>query len=1648
MIDVSDFDYIKIGLASTKDIQSWSSGEVTKPETINYRTLKPEKDGLFCERIFGPTRDWECYCGKYKRVRYKGIICERCGVEVTRQKVRRERMGHIDLAAPVSHIWFFKGVPSRIGYLLDIAPKDLEKVLYFAAHICTHVDEEARAADLSELERKIVAERDELEAEREEEVGRVGERLMRRRKYIATGSEDGFDDDDEYWARMLNAWAEEQGFNLAEDRQAAGGLLAEVATQMEAMDKKRTADTIHRLAVREDRNLTPKEIDAVAAVAADAVKILKEEINRVREGKGAQKSAGRRALEAAAAFLAGDDSGKGADVLAEKLTGSTRTRKELDKARGLGNGLLADIIRLAPDSTARQLDVKELANDLCLKASGKMTREDHRRIEEWTAKVTEMLKDAEQRKKDGHELYDERLEMLDLAWQKFQDIKPKEVIGDEKVARELKDRFASSWGFGEYIGLGMGAEAVRDLLSREDIPQLVEELKEQIATGKGQKQQRAIKRLKVVAAFHKSEQRPDWMILEVIPVIPPELRPMVQLDGGRFATSDLNDLYRRVINRNNRLKRLLDLGAPGIIVNNEKRMLQEAVDALFDNGRRGRAVTGPGNRPLKSLSDMLKGKQGRFRQNLLGKRVDYSGRSVIVAGPQLKLHQCGLPKLMALELFKPFIMSRLVERKAVPNIKAAKRMVETMEGDVWDVLEEVITEHPILLNRAPTLHRLGIQAFEPVLIDGKAIQVHPLVCHAFNADFDGDQMAVHVPLSVEAQAECRLLMLSAHNILSPANGRPLATPSQDMVIGLYYMTYASFDSHALQAKLDAGGSSKDVGSHGTFGTAEEVQIALDHKRIPLQGAIILRGESGVRKVTTAGRAILNYELRIALQEQLGRELDEDDVEEVTTALTKREITDFVTTLVDRHGPSEVAMVLDTIKDLGFKYATQSGVSISKNDIVTPPEKQSIIDDCEKRVEKAQIQYDDGLVTEHERHRKVVQLWNEATEAVGEKVKDTFWEMNPVYMMANSGARGSFKQIRQLAGMRGLMANPKGEIIERPIKANFMEGLNVLEYFISTHGARKGLADTALRTADSGYLTRRLVDVSQDVIVREEDCGTDRFVEVPAFMDRRPVYEVRHGAIVRRSAVLDVRPSDQLAGRVLAQDVKIGGGDTLPAGTPISRSFAMELFEENQRHVLSVLEQVDADLAAAGKQPDPIALAKTVGLKDLAEVFKRESKGEDPYFTLEAVDDMKNPEKFLRRLEEEGYPSKPHADRDAEEIRILQLRTLVWALNEKIDSECTVPVRSVLTCDAKIGVCAACYGVSPATGSRSEVGDAVGIIAAQSIGEPGTQLTMRTFHTGGVAGSDITHGLPRVVELFEARNPKMPGAVAHVDGRVIRRAKLTGQFVFVLPLRDDIEVREVKGEGTVIFYRGERMTRTLHEWLTKGIPYSRSAEEIVEDGQIVVRGQQVVKGALSPPDLMASGLDRATRYLTEEVQRVYRDQGVEINDKHIEVIARQMTRRVLVDFPGDTHYLPGQYVEVSEFVAARKALEKKKLKAKKTEVPTGDQQVLGITKASLATESFLSAASFQETTKVLTDAAIEGKIDNLLGLKENVIIGKLIPASTGLKEYCNIEIEPREPWSPDIIGTAWFEDDLGTTGEEIEPMIGLEERLDGDGGLRT
>ncbi len=934
MIDINNFDAIEIGLASSKKIRSWSWGEVTKPETINYRTLKPEKDGLFCERIFGPTKDWECYCGKYKRVRYKGIVCERCGVEVTRSKVRRERMGHVDLAAPVSHIWFFKGVPSRIGYLIDMAPKELEKVLYFAASMITWVDVEARDKDLGELEKEVKKVTDSYEAERQKRTQELSESLERRVKYLEDGSQTKFDDDDHIWADSL------------------------------------------------------------------------------------------------------------------KLTA-------------------AQLRKLKDDERAKM--IKELRKTFDAEIS------------------------------DTEAYIDEAIERMAEVWKIFTEMKPKDVVNDETVFRELKDRFGSPFGWGEYFRGSMGAEAVRDLLEQVDLAADCEELEQIINSSKGQKQARAVKRLKVASAFLNSENKPDWMILDSVPVIPPELRPMVQLDGGRFATSDLNDLYRRVINRNNRLKRLLDLGAPEIIVNNEKRMLQEAVDALFDNGRRGRPVTGPGNRPLKSLSDMLKGKQGRFRQNLLGKRVDYSGRSVIVSGPSLRLHQCGLPKLMALELFKPFIMAQLVERKAVQNIKAAKKMVESMIPEVWDVLEEVIHEHPVLLNRAPTLHRLGIQAFEPVLVEGKAIQVHPLVCHAFNADFDGDQMAVHVPLSAEAQAEARILMLSANNILSPAHGAPLATPTQDMVLGIYYLTYGP-DEEEL-AKIDAELKAGKAGGNGSgpsvkvFRSAQEAELVYENGGCKLHDQAEYRRAGHEHFLTTVGRIIFNEKIERALAEALGDDFDPEQFEFVNHSLKKRDVNEMVSDLVDAYGAPAVSQILDAFKDLGFHYASQAGITVSKNNVVSPPDKEKILERYEKLTAEIQGQYDDGYITAEERHEAVTSHWNKATDEVAQAMEDNLDELNPIFMMANSGARGSFKQIRQLAGMRGLMANPKGEIIERPIKANFMEGLSVLEYFISTHGARKGLADTALRTADSGYLTRRLVDVAQDVIVREEDCKTKDHIEM-------------------------------------------------------------------------------------------------------------------------------------------------------------------------------------------------------------------------------------------------------------------------------------------------------------------------------------------------------------------------------------------------------------------------------------------------------------------------------------------------------------------------------------------------------------------------
>ena len=1239
MLDVNFFDELRIGLASTDNIREWSFGEVKKPETINYRTLKPEKDGLFDEKIFGPTRDWECYCGKYKRVRFKGIICERCGVEVTRTKVRRERMGHIELAAPVTHIWYFKGVPSRLGYLLDLAPKDLEKVIYFAAYMITEVDTEARAEDMPTLEKKYLADYKKIETRRD--------------------------------------------------------------LELDARTKKMEAD----LAELEDEG-----------AKADARR-------KVRE-------AGERELK----------------------TLRDRSQRELDR--------------------------------------------------------------------------------LEAVWTRFKNLKVQDLEGDESLYRELRDRF------GVYFKGSMGAEAIQSRLQTFDLQTEFDKLTDLSQTGKGQKKTRAIKRLKVVNSFLSTRNKPASMVLDCVPVIPPDLRPMVQLDGGRFATSDLNDLYRRVINRNNRLKRLADLGAPEIIVNNEKRMLQEAVDSLFDNGRRGRPVTGPGNRPLKSLSDMLKGKQGRFRQNLLGKRVDYSGRSVIVVGPQLKLHQCGLPKQMALELFKPFVMKRLVDLNHAQNIKSAKRMVERARPVVWDVLEEVIAEHPVLLNRAPTLHRLGIQAFEPQLVEGKAIQIHPLVCTAFNADFDGDQMAVHLPLSAEAQAEARVLMLSSNNILSPASGRPITSPTQDMVLGLYFLT-------SLREK--------QLGEGRAFSSIAEGVMAFDQGSLSLQAKIKLRiDKSGVAETreTTLGRALFNEVLPA-------------DFPFVDYDVTKKLLGLIVDNLAEGYAKVTVAQTLDALKSLGFYWATRAGVTISINDVVTPGRKREILEGYETKADKVQSQYEKGLITDDERRQELIEIWTLATNEVAKEMEDNFPRTNPVWMMVYSGARGNMMQIRQIAGMRGLVANPKGEIIPRPIKSNFREGLSVLEYFISTHGARKGLADTALRTADSGYLTRRLCDVAQDVIIREEDCGTDRGLTL------RIAAKDSTGTLVR-----DDHVETSLFGRNLAEDISAAGKVILAAGT--------DLGDRN----------IDT-LVAAG----------------------------------------------------------------VEEVK----------------------VRSVLTCDSKVGQCAMCYGRSMAAGKLVDVGEAVGIIAAQSIGEPGTQLTMRTFHTGGaqlLGETQITHGLPRVQELFEARTPKGVAPIAETAGTVSFLEDAKGKKIVVTP--DD--------GGEAVAY-----------------PITRRQKLLVEEGTRVIVGQQLVVGAIDPKQVLRILGPRQTQiHLVSEIQEVYRMQGVSIHDKHIEIIVRQMLKRITVLEPGDTDLLPGELVERGRFEE-----ENRRVVSTGGKAASGRPELMGITKASLATESWLSAASFQETTRVLTDAALSEKSDPLLGLKENVIIGKLIPAGTGLARYRNVRVEPTE-----------------------------------------
>ena len=1274
MLDVNFFDELRIGLASAENIRLWSHGEVKKPETINYRTLKPERDGLFCEKIFGPTRDWECYCGKYKRVRFKGIVCERCGVEVTRSKVRRERMGHIELAAPVTHIWYFKGVPSRLGYLLDLAPKDLEKVIYFAAYMITSVDEAARREDLPSLEARL----------------------------------------------------------------------------------------------NEDRNNLIKKRDAEV------------------------------------------------DVRLKKM--------EADLAELEAEGAKADVKRKVRESGERE--------------------------------VTQI------RKRE-----DAKIDRLVKVFDRFRTLKVQDLEGDEMLYREMRDRF------GRYFKGGMGAAAIKARLETFDLEAEAVKLKDIIINGKGQKKTRALKRLKVVNAFLNTTNHPAAMVLDAVPVIPPDLRPMVQLDGGRFATSDLNDLYRRVINRNNRLKRLLDLGAPEIIVNNEKRMLQESVDALFDNGRRGRPVTGPGNRPLKSLSDMLKGKQGRFRQNLLGKRVDYSGRSVIVVGPQLKLHQCGLPKQMALELFKPFVMKRLVDLNHAQNIKSAKRMVERQRSVVWDVLEEVITEHPVLLNRAPTLHRLGIQAFEPQLIEGKAIQIHPLVCTAFNADFDGDQMAVHVPLSAEAQAEARVLMLSTNNILSPANGRPITSPTQDMVLGLYSLT-----------RDDAAG----VGAGRAFGSLAEAIMAFDRNELALQANVKIRlenvvtemgGESSSKTIeTTLGRALFNETLPA-------------NYPFVNEEVKKSKLGEVINDLAERYSKVQVAATLDALKEAGFRWATRSGVTISFADVVAPSAKAGLLAEAEEKADKIQKQYDRGLIADSERRQELIEVWTDTTNKVAEAMQENFPTTNPVWMMVNSGARGNMLQIRQIAGMRGLVANPKGEIIPRPIKSNFREGLSVLEYFISTHGARKGLADTALRTADSGYLTRRLVDVSQDVIIREEDCGTDRGIT-----------KVIRKADGSAEDFLDTT----IASRCLAEEVVAGGKTLFEAGQDIG------------------ILDIDAMVAAG-------------------------------------VDEIK--------------------------------------------------VRSVLTCDSRFGTCARCYGRSLATSKLVDIGEAVGIIAAQSIGEPGTQLTMRTFHTGGAAsdGGDITHGLPRVVELFEARTPKGVSPISAATGRVRIDESDKAKKVIVIP--DD-------GSEELEY------------------PVSKRAKLVVEDGQTVTAGDLILVGKPDPKEVLRiRGPRQVQIHLTDEVQEVYRSQGVSIHDKHIEVIVRQMLKRVIIVEQAESTFLTGELVERSAYEN-----DNRRLVAEGGKPASARPELMGITKASLATESWLSAASFQETTRVLTDAAINGKRDPLLGLKENVIIGKLIPAGTGLPRYRNVKVEPTEEAKAAVYAAMSVYDDYdyGDFGQASGEAVRLED----------
>jgi DNA-directed RNA polymerase subunit beta' len=1415
MLEVNDFNQIRIGLASPDQIRSWSYGEVTKPETINYRTLKPEKDGLFCERVFGPVKDFECPCGKYKRARYKGIICDKCGVEVTRAKVRRERMGHIELATPVSHIWFVKGTPSKLGVLLDLSPRNLERVIYFAQYMITEVDNEAREIELLRL--------------REEMARVVDERV------------------------------------------------ADVRPRREELEKKLEEANLELQAQLEAR---VQQIEAERKISRDAL-----EASIERAAQLAQDTQGSN-IEAGIEIL-------GNQILAP---GAKVTKASVTKVQREGTKMLN-----AFDKETQVLKDKEQAigDDAVDDARASLHDELHP-LQEKERQIREEI--------EGQ--YRERLQDLEELADPIRD--DRVVLLTETRYRELADLF------GHVFKAAMGAEAILDVLSRVDLDALRAKMKSEILTASGQRRKKATKRLNVIEALRESGNKPEWMVFAVLPVLPPELRPMVQLDGGRFATSDLNDLYRRVINRNNRLKRLLDLGAPEIIIRNEKRMLQEAVDSLIDNGRRGRAVSGSGNHKLKSLSDMLKGKQGRFRQNLLGKRVDYSGRSVIVVGPELRLNECGLPKKMALELFKPFVMHSLVAKGLAHNIKSAKRIVERARPEVWDVLDEVIRDRPVLLNRAPTLHRLGIQAFQPRLIEGSAIQLHPLVCAAFNADFDGDQMAVHVPLSREAVAEARQVMLSSRNLLSPASGDPIVAPSLDMVLGCYYMT-------DVDARANGAFGSNGHPLTGVYVSPEEARLAFE------SGNLGLRARIRVRMTRTVNVGDENHEPEVdgggnpiprLIETTVGRILFNDvlpdDLPFFNDVMDRPTLRRVVATCYRELGGEPTAEVVDRIKNIGFHYATRSGVTIAMHEIQVPKNKPELLRQADAEVDELTEQYQMGLITDDERYQATVNIWSNTTKKVEDTIKSRMSEYGSLNYMAASGTKGNITQIRQMAGMRGLMADPNGKVVELPIRSSFREGLTVLEYFISTHGARKGLADTALRTADSGYLTRRLIDVAQDVIILQEDCGTT-------------------------SGIWMTIEDDPDAPETLAQ--RIAG-----------RFLATPLINEETGEVMCDTETLISDALAI-------------------------------------------------EVQEQGA------------ARVL--------------------VRSPLTCEAERGICARCYGRDLGRGEVVKLRTAVGIIAAQSIGEPGTQLTMRTFHTGGVAGTaDITTGLPRVEELFEARAPKGEAIISEIDGAVdvvqdgerrIVRVTAIDSLVeeYELPTKTTLMVEEGQhvsaGEtlagredtsadskaltdrvvsrisGVVRLPSKKKIQVVYEEREEREYTIPAAARLLVEPGQYIEAGTQITEGARNPQHILSiQGRDAVRRYLVDEVQKVYKSQGVNINDKHIEVISRQMLRRVKVDHPGDTGLLPGDLVDRREFEDITN-----RVVAEGGEPATAQPVLLGVTKASLNTDSWLAAASFQETTRVLTNAAVEGKVDKLSGLKENVIIGKLIPARA------DIELPKRE-----------------------------------------